>query len=98
MARKEIKPRTKQNDVAAPQTARTQRQLDAMDLAQDTRGLVQFLDDLLTQNRSSLTLEFNTIDGLSTYLGIIDANLLGIIRGMDPDRDPDPAGPAAIAA
>lgn len=84
MARKHINPRTK-----TPTTSRRSlRHIKAMDLAQETRGLVQFLDDLLTQGRDSITLEFNSLDGISSVLGMIDANLLSIQRGIDPDLDP----------
>lgn len=93
MARKPIKPRVK---TETSPSLRSRRQVEAVDLAQTTRGLVQLLDDLLTQNRDSLTLEYNSIDGIGTYLRIIDANLLSIMRGIDPDAVP--SGDADIAA
>ncbi|MCY1381906.1 hypothetical protein D9M69_698700 [compost metagenome] len=94
MARKPIKPRT----TKAPATCRrTAAILGAMDLAQDTRGMVQFLDDVLTNDRDKLLLSMNSIDGLGSFLRIIDANLLGIIRAIDPDRDPTPPAVQLIA-
>ncbi|GEM_PF-4960169 len=67
---------------------RTAGIIAAMDLATDTRGMIQFLDDVLTGERNTLQLAYNSVDGLSSILQIIDSNLLGIIRAMDPDQDP----------
>jgi hypothetical protein len=90
MARKALATRSIQ---AKTQTARIQSQrtagiITAMDLATTTRGMIQFLDDALTGERNTLQLAYNSVDGLSSILQIIDSNLLGIIRAMDPDQDP----------
>lgn len=87
MARKASKAR----NTEAPITKRTSATIMAMDLAQDTRGIVQFLDDVLTTERNTLLLSENSIDGLGSILRIIDANLLGIARAIDPDSDHRPS-------
>lgn len=98
MARKQIKPRTTAAKTEAPASKRTPAVIWAMDLARDTRGIVQFLDDVLTTERDRLELSMNSIDGLASILRIIDANLLGISRAIDPDNDPNNPAPVQLVA
>lgn len=98
MARKQINPRTAEAKAAAPASKRTPAIIWAMDLAQDTRGIIQFLDDVLTSERDTLQLSHNSIDGLGSILRIIDANLLGIARAIDPDNDPNHPAPVQLVA
>ncbi|OEC43896.1 hypothetical protein A7D27_08945 [Pseudomonas sp. 1D4] len=95
MARKAVKPRTTKA-TEAPVSRRTPAIIWAMDLARDTRGIVQFLDDVLTTDRDRLELSMNSIDGLGSILRIVDANLLGIARAIDPESDPEHPAPVQL--
>lgn len=68
---------------------RTREITAALDLARDTRGLLQHLQDHFA-GRDSITLEFNSIDGLLRVLQLADDNLLGVCRLIDPDSIPAP--------
>lgn len=89
MTRKAIKPRSTKANTSAAASRRTQGILDALDLTHDTRSMLQILRTLLVRDSSApLLLEDRDIDGLSTWLGLIDDNLLYIAMRIDPDRDP----------
>lgn len=63
---------------------RTREITAALDLSRDTRGLLQHLQDHFA-GRDSITLEFNSIDGLLRVLQLADDNLLGVCRLIDPE-------------
>ncbi|HBO2948532.1 TPA: hypothetical protein L4Q83_000849 [Pseudomonas aeruginosa] len=101
MARKQINARTTESQAQAEAVAsrRTQNILDALDLTADTRNQLTLLITLLHTENGALTLDDRAVNGLITWLGLIDDNLQYIAARIDPDNDPsDPLAAYASAA
>lgn len=92
MARKDATTRT-------TASRRTQNLIDALDLTRTTRNQLRLLIGLLHTDDGVLTLGDDQVDGLITWLGLIDDNLQYIATRIDPDLDPsDPLAAYASAA
>lgn len=92
MARKQIKPRTKKADIAPAISARTPRQLDALDIGDETLSAIEFLSNSLTSRRPALLGESELV-GLSSVLRMISQNVEYLCQTIDPDHTPrGPAG------
>lgn len=83
----------------AATSRRSQNILDALDLTHDTRNQLKLLITLLHTEDGVLTLDDGAVDGLITWLGLIDDNLQYIAERIDPDNNPsDPLAAYAAAA